>query len=152
MAMQAKDSRPTDPDFAEIYAQFSSSLDASELPKSVVAAARLNIFDTLACSTAGFKAPGVQEVLDIVRDWGGKPEAEVLWTDLRVPAPHAAWINGIMAHACDYRDTHDKAILHGGISVVPAAMAAVGVANHKVSGKEFYAAVVAGLDQPDPGR
>ena len=144
--MQATDSTTQDPDFAEIYARFSSSLEASELPRSVLAAARLNIFDTLACSIAGFRAPGVQEVLDLVRDWGGKPEAEVLWTDLRVPAPQAAWINGIMAHACDYDDTHDKAILHGGISVVPAAMAAVGVANHKVSGKEFHAAVVTGLE------
>jgi 2-methylcitrate dehydratase PrpD len=146
MSMQAKDSRTTDPDFAEIYAQFSSSLDASELPGSVIAAVRLNIFDTLACSIAGFRAPGVQEVLDIVRDWGGKPESEVLWTGLRVPAPNAAWINGIMSHACDYDDTHDKAILHGGISVVPAAMAAVGVAGRPVSGKEFHAAVVAGLE------
>jgi 2-methylcitrate dehydratase PrpD len=133
-------------DFAQVYSQFSSSLTFSDLPKSVVAAAKLNVFDTMACSIAGFRAPGVQEVLDIVRDWGGKPEAQVLWTDLAVPAPQAAWINGIMSHACDYDDTHDKAILHGGISVVPAALAAVNLANRPVSGKEFYAAVVAGLE------
>ncbi|SAK53928.1 MmgE/PrpD family protein [Caballeronia calidae] len=135
-----------DPDFAEIYANFSASLEFSDIPGSVVSAARLNVFDTLACSIAGFQAPGVQEVLSIVREWGGKPEAAVFWTDLRVPAPQAAWINGIMSHACDYDDTHDKAILHGGISVLPAALAAVGVADHKVSGKEFYAAVVSGLE------
>lgn len=144
--MHTNDLADASPDFAMLYAQFSSALSFSEIPRSVIAAARLNIFDTLACSIAGFKAAGVQEVLDIVRDWGGKPEADVLWTDLRVPAPHAAWINGIMAHACDYDDTHDKAILHGGISVVPAALAAVGVASHKVTGKEFYAAVVTGLE------
>lgn len=139
--------RTTEPDFAEIFARFSSTLgDSTPLPASVIAAARLNTFDTLACAIAGFRAPGVQEVLDLVRDWGGKPEAQVLWTDLRVPAPQAAWINGIMAHACDYDDTHDKAILHGGISVLPAAIAAVGLADHKVSGKEFYAAVAAGLE------
>lgn len=144
--MHANDSLPSVPDFAEIYARFSSTLNAADLPESVIAAARLNVFDTLACSIAGFHAPGVQEVLDIVRDWGGKPEAEVLWTDLRVPAPHAAWINGIMSHACDYDDTHDKAILHAGISVLPAALAAVGVAGRPVSGKEFYAAVIVGLE------
>jgi len=146
MNMQTIESPTADSDFAEVFARFSSSLDASALPESVVSAARLNVFDTVACSIAGFRAPGVQEVLDIVRDWGGKPEADVLWTDLRVPAPHAAWINGIMSHACDYDDTHDKAILHGGISVVPAALAAVGVAGRPVSGKEFYAAVIAGLE------
>ena len=106
------DTENTAPDFTEIYAGFSSSLDPAELPKSVIAAAQINIYDTLACSIAGVRAPGVHEVLDIVRDWGGKAEAEVLWTSLSVPAPNAAWINGIMAHACDYDDTHGKAILH----------------------------------------
>lgn len=134
------------PDFAAVYAEFSGAIDLASLPPSVLAAARLNVFDTLACSIAGFRAPAVQEVLDLVRDWGGKPEAQVLWTDLRVPAPQAAWINGIMAHACDYDDTHDKAILHGGISVIPAALAAAELAAHKVSGREFYAGVVSGLE------
>jgi 2-methylcitrate dehydratase PrpD len=136
-------------DFAEVYANFSSALDPASLPASVRAAARLNVIDTLACSIAGFRAPAVQEVLELVRDWGGKPEAQVLWTDVQVPAPQAAWINGIMAHACDYDDTHDQAILHGGISVVPAALAAVGVATSsglKVSGRDFYAGVVSGLE------
>lgn len=136
----------TQPDFAEIYARFSSALEASDLPKSVLEAAKLNVYDTLACSIAGVRAPGVQEVLELVRDWGGKPEAEVLWTDLRVPAPQAAWINGIMAHACDYDDTHDKAILHAGISVVPTVLAAVAIAGRPVSGKEFYVAVATGLE------
>lgn len=133
-------------DFAAIYARFSSSLGYAQLPKAVLDAARTNIHDTLACSIAGYRAPGVQEVLDIVRDWGGKPQAQVLWSDLSVPAPNAAWINGIMAHACDYDDTHDKAILHAGISVLPAAIAAAGIAGRPVSGQEFCVAVVCGLE------
>jgi 2-methylcitrate dehydratase PrpD len=133
-------------DFAQAFAEFSCALDYADLPPTAVAAARLNIYDTLACALAGFRAPGVQEVLDVVRDWGGKPEAQVLWTDLRVPAPNAGWINSIMAHACDYDDTHDKAILHGGISVVPAALAATDMADRPVSGKEFLAAVATGLE------
>ncbi len=143
---QHADTPTKDPDFTEVYARFSTSLDASEVPKSVIDATRINIYDTLACSIAGFQAPGVQEVLDIVREWGGKAEAEVLWSGLSVPAPNAAWINGIMAHACDYDDTHDKAILHAGISVLPAAIAAAGIAGRPVSGKEFYVAVVSGLE------
>jgi 2-methylcitrate dehydratase PrpD len=146
MNHHAAESQSTRPDFADVYSKFSACLQPSDIPASVMAAARLNVYDTLACSVAGFRAPGVQEVLELVRDWGGKPEADVLWADLRVPAPQAAWINGIMSHACDYDDTHDKAILHGGISVVPAAIAAAGIAGHKVSGSEFYAAVVSGLE------
>lgn len=138
--------RNSGPDFAQIYADFSSALTFADLPTVAVAAAQLNVYDTLACALAGFRAPGVQEVLEVVRDWEGKAECHVLWTDLRVPAPNAAWVNGIMAHACDYDDTHDKAILHGGISVVPAALAAAEIAGRPVSGKEFYVAVASGLE------
>ena len=144
--MHASETTPEAPDFAEVFAEYSSALDGARLPPQVLDAARFNVFDTLACSIAGFRAPGVQEVLELVRDWGGKPESEVLWTDLRVPAPQAAWINGIMGHACDYDDTHDKAILHGGVSVVPAALAAVGLAGRPVSGADFLAGVVSGLE------
>lgn len=135
-----------DVDFAQTYAEFSCKLGYAALSRSALAAVRLNLYDTLACAIAGFRAPGVQEVLDVVRDWGGKPQAQVWWTDLRVPAPNAGWINGIMAHACDYDDTHDEAILHGGISVVPAALAAVELADRPVTGRELYTAVASGLE------
>ncbi len=134
------------PDFSKVYSDFSAALSFGALPRTAVAAARLNIYDTLACALAGAHAPGVDEVRDIVADWGGKPEAHVLWTNLHVPAPNAAWINGVMAHACDYDDTHDKAILHGGISVIPAALAAAEMAGRPVSGQEFYTGVISGLE------
>jgi 2-methylcitrate dehydratase PrpD len=134
------------PDFAQIYAEYSATLAFADLPAAAVAAAKLNVFDTLACSIAGFTATGVPELRDIVCDWGGKPEASVLWSDIRVPAPHAAWVNGSMAHARDYDDTHDTAVLHAGVSVIPAAIAAAEMAGARVSGKDFYAAVVAGLE------
>lgn len=133
-------------DFTKLYAEFSVGLGCSDLPKAAVSAAELNVYDTLVCAIAGFRAPGVQEVLDLARDWGGKPEAAVLWTGLSVPAPNAAWINGIMAHACDYDDTHDKAILHAGISVIPAALAAAETAGRPISGREFYTGVASGLE------
>jgi 2-methylcitrate dehydratase PrpD len=133
-------------DFALTFARFSSRLDFSDLSMSTIAAARLNIFDTLACSLAGVRAPGIQEMFDIAREWGGAPQAQALWSDLRVPAPQAAWLNSIMAHACDYDDTHDKAILHAGISVLPAAIAAAEIAGRPVDGKEFYSAVAIGLE------
>jgi 2-methylcitrate dehydratase PrpD len=134
------------PDFARIFADFSSGLAFGDLPADAVAAARLNIYDTLACSIAGRHAPGSDEMVALVQEWGGNPQAQVLWTNLRVPASQAAWVNGIMSHACDYDDTHDKAILHGGISVIPAAIAAAEIAGRPVSGQEFYAGVAVGLE------
>ena len=63
----------------------------------------------------------------------------------KFPAHHAAWINGGMSHARDYDDTHDAAILHAGVTAVPAAIAA-GQLRGKLSGADLIAAVAAGLE------
>lgn len=133
-------------DFAQVFSDFAANLSFSDLPESVVKAAEVNIYDTLACSIAGKTAPGVIELEGLVNHWGGIPEATVLWSKDRLPAPAAAWLNGVMAHARDYDDTHDKAILHAGVSVIPAALAAVEMAEEAVTGEEFLVAVVAGLE------
>ncbi len=134
------------PDLARLYVDFSSALQFADLPASAVAAVRLNLYDTFACSLAGPTATGMPELTGIVAGWGGAPEATVLWSDIRVPAPQAAWVNGSLCHARDYDDAHDKAILHAGVSVVPAALAAAEIADRPVSGRDFYAAVAAGLE------
>src|SRR3546814_8567782 len=56
------------------------------------------------------------------------------------------WLNGIMAHARDYDDTHDAAVLHAGVSVVPAALAAADIAGRPVAGADLLAGLVAGLE------
>lgn len=146
MAADAPGQAPAQPDFAEVYAKFASELNFSDLAPDAVAAVRLNLFDTLACSIAGATAIGIPELRDLVADSGGKPEATILWSDIRAPGAQAAFVNGSMAHARDYDDTHDRAILHAGVSVVPAAIAAAEMAEAPVSGRDFYAAVAAGLE------
>ena len=81
-----------------------------------IAAARVNLIDTLACTIAGSTAPGAREVVGLVKRWGGAPDATILGFGGKVPAHHAAWANGTMAHARDYDDTHDIAVLHAGVS------------------------------------
>jgi 2-methylcitrate dehydratase PrpD len=146
MAAEIADVNALAPDFAQVYAEFSSALTYEALSPSLVAETKLNLFDTLACSIAGVTANGVPELRDIVSDWGGKPEASVLWSGIRVPAPQAAWVNGAMAHARDYDDTHDAAVLHAGVSVIPAVIAATEIAEEPISGPEFYTAIAAGLE------
>ncbi len=50
-------------DFAAEFAAFAAALTVNRLPPEALAAARLNLLDTLACATAGRTAPGVAEVL-----------------------------------------------------------------------------------------
>jgi 2-methylcitrate dehydratase PrpD len=129
MALQTQ--APATQDFAQTYAEFSSSLEFADLSAATV---------------AGVTAEGATEVRDLVRDWGGKPEAQVLWRDLRIPAPMAAWINGIMAHARDYDDVHEKAIVHAGVSNLPVAIAAADAAGRPVTGRDFYTGLIAGME------
>ncbi|WP_417209775.1 MmgE/PrpD family protein [Antarctobacter sp.] len=146
MNVNATVDTPQTPDLAAPCAAFAAGLKFADLPDSTVEKTLLNLYDTLACSLAGFTADGARELRALVTEWGGKPQAPVLWTRDRLPAPAAAWINGTMAHARDYDDTHDAAIIHVGVSSIPAALAAVDMADHPVSGEDFIAAVAAGLE------
>lgn len=132
-------------DFAEVFADFAVGLRGEDLPATVAEAARTNLFDTLACATAGPSAQGVAELAELLTDWGGKPEATVWGFGTRLPAHHAAWLNGMMAHARDFDDTHDEAVLHAGVSVIPAALAAAEM-TPSATGADLLAGIVAGLE------
>jgi 2-methylcitrate dehydratase PrpD len=132
-------------DFAAVLARFACETSGADLPAPVIAAAKANIFDTLACAAAGSSAPAVGDARELAVEWGGTPQATILAFGDKVPAHHAAWVNGTMSHARDYDDTHDAAVLHAGVSVVPAALAAVELRGG-AAGAEFIVAVAAGLE------
>ncbi|CAN5726125.1 MmgE/PrpD family protein [soil metagenome] len=132
-------------DFAAILARFACGISLKRLPAHVIAAAQMNVLDTLTCAAAGSSAAGVAELRGLAVEWGGTAQASTLVFGDKVPAHHAAWVNGTMAHARDYDDTHDAAVLHAGVSVVPAALAAAELRGG-VSGADFIAAVAAGLE------
>ncbi|MEI7739037.1 MAG: MmgE/PrpD family protein [Betaproteobacteria bacterium] len=148
--MQVNDDESINPeersqDFASELAEFSVNLTCNSLPSVVIEAAKNNIFDTLICATAGSSASAIKEVYSMVQEWGGTPQASILVFGDRVPAHHAAFVNGCMAHARDYDDTHDAAVLHAGVSVIPAALAAAQLKG-KTNGQDLIAGVVAGLE------
>jgi 2-methylcitrate dehydratase PrpD len=126
-------------------ARFAANTDFARLGDDVIEAVKTNILDTLSCALAGSSARAIAEVAELVRDWAGKPEADMFVFGGKFPAHHVAWVNSGMAHARDYDDTHDAAILHAGVSTVPAAIAA-GQLRGGLSGTELIAAVAAGLE------
>ena len=133
------------PDLVNDLAHFAASIDAAQLDPAVVAATKTNILDTLSCALAGSSAPAIAEVTDLVREWGGAAQADMFVFGGKFPAHHAAWANAGMSHARDYDDTHDAAVLHAGVSSVPAALAA-GQLRGGLSGAELIAAVTAGIE------
>ena len=134
-----------DEDFAMVLARFACGLSVGDLPAPAIAAAKANLFDTLACAMAGSGARGVTEARELAVEWAGAPQATILAFGDKVPAHHAAWVNGTMAHARDYDDTHDAAVLHAGVSVVPAALAAAELRSG-ARGSDVIAGVAAGLE------
>ncbi|MBH1966437.1 MAG: MmgE/PrpD family protein [Comamonadaceae bacterium] len=135
----------TTEDYAVTLSRFATQLSLDKLSPEAVEAAKANVFDTLACAAAGSSAAGISELHGLATQWGGAPQASILVFGDKVPAHQAAWVNGAMAHARDYDDTHDAAVLHAGVSVVPAALAAAELAGG-VSGADFIAGVAAGLE------
>jgi 2-methylcitrate dehydratase PrpD len=132
-------------DFAVVLGRFACGLSLDKLPVPVIAAAKMNLLDTLACAAAGSSAQAVAETRELAVQWGGAQQATILGFGDKVPAHHAAWVNGTMAHARDYDDTHDAAVLHAGVSVIPAALAAAELRGG-VSGADLIAAIAAGLE------
>lgn len=126
-------------------AKFCIETPYEAIPKKTIENAKKLVLDIVATITAGSTAAICPEVAAKYIDWGGKEESNVLVYSKKLPAPFAAMVNGTMAHARDFDDTHDDAVIHTGVSVIPAALA-VAEANGKTSGKDFLKAVVMGVD------
>ena len=110
-------------------------------PKEVVKNIVLNIISSI---VAGAVEDGCLHVVDLVKDWGGKPEARILIHGGKVPGYNAALTNGTMARALDYEDAIIPG-LHMGPVAVPAALAAAEIAGG-CSGKEFLTSLVVGIE------
>ncbi len=132
-------------DSSQTIAHYVAALNFKDLPASAVEATRRNLLDTIGCAIAGASAPGCREVARMVLDDYPVPQARVWGTGRKATAAEAALANGTMAHALDFDDTHDGAIVHAGVSTVPAALA---VADRLggVTGEELMTAVAAGLE------
>ena len=133
------------PDLVDDLAGFAAGIDLAHLDPAVVQAVKTNVLDTLACGLAGSSAPAIAEVTGLVREWGGAPQADMFVFGGKFPAHHAAWANAGICHARDYDDTHDTAVLHAGVTAVPAAIAA-GQLRGGLSGADLIAAIAAGIE------
>lgn len=132
-------------DIASDLVDYAVGLNFDALPREVVDSAKKVVLDTLGVVIVGSTAPGIATLVDMVRDWGGKPESRILIYGDKAPVTHAGWINGAMARAHDFDEFHQKAIVHSAASIVPATLA-IAEKVGGVNGKDFLCAVVLGMD------
>ena len=64
-----------DGELAGLIAEFAANMSLSTMTQGVVASAKVNIFDTLTCAVAGSSAPGVEDLVELARSWGGAPSS-----------------------------------------------------------------------------
>jgi 2-methylcitrate dehydratase PrpD len=80
------------------------------------------ILDVIGNSIAATNQPATQVVNNIVKAWAGPADSFAIGA-AKLPASAAALLNGTLAHAMDFDDTHLPSVLHPSASVVPAALA-----------------------------
>ncbi|CAG9187120.1 MmgE/PrpD family protein [Cupriavidus pinatubonensis] len=97
--------------------------DSKRFPAEALDIARLSVYDCLAVAFAGAQEPVSRAVRELVRSEAGTPQASAFGLAQRVPARAAALLNGAVAHALDYDDTHFDFVGHPSVAVLPAALA-----------------------------
>lgn len=129
---------------SRLLARFITDTTPDALPAPILAKAKRHTLDTLACGVAGAcSAEGAALLATLL---ASEPEGtEPVWgTGRRLGARSAALVNGTACHAFELDDT--GGCDHSGAVVVPAAVAALGLADRPVSGAEFLLAVTLGYD------
>jgi 2-methylcitrate dehydratase PrpD len=129
-----------DDDATRRIAEFAVSFPATQLPPDIVQKVRTQLLDGIAVALAAVDAEGIPALRTAAAEWAGAPQAGIMGSALRVPAPTAALVNGAMMHALDFDDTHAAAYIHPGTVIIPSALAAAERAGN-VSGTELLAAV-----------
>jgi 2-methylcitrate dehydratase PrpD len=123
--------------------------DFASLPSECVERAKWRVIDSIGCLTAGSGAAGIQGAVDLVKKWGGAPEATVLTHAVKVPAPHAAFVNSLMTRSYDFEAVEAEgetrsSPAHISGTTVPTALT---MAEYRAaSGKDLITALVLGDD------
>jgi 2-methylcitrate dehydratase PrpD len=128
---------------AEVSSYISKGSEAN-LPPEVIKEAKHHILDTLAAMVSGSRFKPGELAKKFARSQTGAREAQVIGSEVVTSAIIAALANGMMAHADETDDSHEKSLTHPGCAIVPAALSVS--EKEGVSGMDFLRGVVVGYD------
>ncbi|MBN1226470.1 MAG: MmgE/PrpD family protein [Deltaproteobacteria bacterium] len=132
-------------EIASEFAKFTSGLEYADIPHGAVEATKKHMLDLLGVAVAGSTFPEIKEIVEMVRELGGRETSTVIAYGGKVSSVDAAMANGAMANAGELDDVYDEAPCHPACTVVPACFA-IAEQVKGVSGKELITAVTAGID------
>lgn len=122
--------------------RFAAKVRDGGISPDILHDAQRRVTDIIGIALAASGMEPARIVGELVDAWGGAEQASAIGRNSRYPAAGAALLNGTLAHALDYDDTHLPSVLHPSAAVVPAALAAAEAAG--ASGRRLLAAVAAG--------
>ena len=132
-------------DVIQKLAAFAWETQFSDIPDKVLAHEKILLLDTLGVALAGAGAPGCREVMQLMKDYGGRPESSFLVFQGKVPAKHAALVNAMCIQALDYDDSYDEGCCHTHCACLPGALAAAEL-QESCTGKDILEAVILGAE------
>jgi 2-methylcitrate dehydratase PrpD len=114
------------------------------LSQESCAVASQALLDFVGVALAGMDEPLARILRQQIEDEGGKPQAAILGTGVKVNVRQAALVNGAAGHAHDYDDVHDAMLGHPTVPVAPAVLA---LGEHLgKTGADVLAAFCAGVE------
>lgn len=128
----------------DVLSAYMSAARTRALPEEVIEQAKYHLLDTIAAMISGSELPPGQAAQRYIREHSGTGPATVVTSTLTAPAIDAALANGVMAHADETDNSHNKSRSHPGCAVVPAALAAGEV--YGIDGPGLLRAVTLGYD------
>jgi 2-methylcitrate dehydratase PrpD len=116
----------------------------TELPPAVIHKAKHHILDTLGAIVCGSNLKPGKLAKRFAEQQGGAAETQVAGSSILTTAINAAFAMGMMAHSDETDDSHERAGMHPGCAIVPAALAVAD--RERADGARFIRGVVAGYD------
>jgi len=117
-----------------------------QVPKEVVAHAKLILLDTLGAMLAASntKYSATRILVDFAKRLGGRPESSLVGQGGKTSCVNAALVNGTLGYYCDIEPHHVGGILHAPAVMVPTSLAVA----EKVgaSGARFLEAMLLGVE------
>jgi len=124
---------------SEHLARWASALKFEDLPPDVVESTKLRILDVIGLALAGLGTAYGQSVRQASNALACSGKSRILGTGERVGLPVAAFVNGALAQALEFDDTHNESIVHMSSPSVAAALALSETLT--VSGKRLITAI-----------
>ena len=130
------------PDAIETLSDFIVTAPMTEEAEGLERSKRA-VLDTIGCMLVGVEEPVARNAIKTVLPWG-QGNSGVVGTNIFLPAPWAALVNGSAAKAFDYDDWDDPSLVHTSSTLLPGILALM--SEQSARGSELFDAHIVGVE------